>query len=63
MLRSIRFHVESSGVEQELDLQERRIMFEIFDGERWSAPAFATISVVAVNDNRPQINLYPSGEV
>ena len=63
MLRSIRFSVGHSTVDQELDLRERRIMFEISDGEQWSAPAFATITIVPVNDNHPTISLTPFGEV
>ena len=63
MLRSIRFSVEHSSVERELDLRDRRIMFEIFDGQRWSAPAFATVTIFPINDNRPHITLTPSGEV
>ena len=63
MFRSIRFSVDHSHGEEELDLQDRRIMFEISDGRQWSAPAFATITIVPINDNTPDIILVPRGEV
>lgn len=63
MLRSITFSIEHSHGATELDLRERQIKFEIFDGLHWSAPAFATVTIVPVNDNHPTITLTPSGEV
>ena len=63
MLRSIRFSIAHSLGEEEVDLQNRTIMFEISDGSQWSAPAFATITILPHNDNSPIITLTPSGEV
>lgn len=39
-----------------------RIMFEIFDGNMWSAPAYVTVSIVPINDNAPLVVLDPAGE-
>ena len=65
MLRSVRFSIDLStaAVEREPDLTQRRIMFEIYDGEHWSEPAFATITIQPVNDNEPQIQLTALGDV
>ena len=58
MLRSVRFSIDlSPAVEREPDLTERHIMFEIYDGEHWSEPAFATVTIEPVNDNEPHIQL------
>ena len=37
-------------------------MFEIYDGNMWSAPAYVTVTIEAVNDNPPEIVLVPAGE-
>ena len=37
-------------------------MFEIFDGNMWSAPAYVTVSIVPVNDNAPVVALDPAGQ-
>ena len=37
-------------------------MFEIFDGNMWSAPAYVTVSILPVNDNPPKVELVPAGE-
>ena len=63
MLRSITFYVNHSAVEEEPDSQDRQIMFEISDGSQWSAPAFATVTIVPINDNHPNIVLTPHREV
>ena len=39
-----------------------RIMFEIYDGYMWSAPAYVTISIEPVNDNAPEISLVPTSQ-
>ena len=59
MLRSITFSIDVD----EPDLTERRIMFEIYDGEQWSDRAYATVTIQPVNDNAPNIDLTPGGEV
>lgn len=64
MLRSIRFTINlSDDVTKEPDLKQRHIMFEIFDGEHWSEPAFATVTIEPVNDNPPSVQVTTSGEV
>lgn len=60
MLRSITFSISSV---EEPDLRERRIMFKIFDGQHWSDPAFATVTIEPVNDNQPSIQLTAEEEV
>lgn len=37
-------------------------MFEIFDGNMWSAPAYVTVYIVPVNDNAPMVVLDPAGQ-
>ena len=59
MLRSVVFSISAN----EPDLSERRIMFEIYDGQMWSEPAFATVTIHPINDNTPQIDVSSSGEV
>lgn len=59
MLRSVVFSISAN----EPDLSDRRIMFEIYDGQMWSEPAFATVTIQPVNDNMPQIEVTSSGEV
>lgn len=59
MLRSITFSI---GVD-EPDLSPRRIMFEIYDGEQWSDPAYATVTIEPINDHPPEIDLTPQGAV
>ena len=63
MLRSIRFSINLPDQGAEPDLQDRLIMFEIFDGELWSEPAFATVTIKPANDNQPTLQLTTSGEV
>ena len=65
MLRSVRFSIalSTAAVEREPDLTQRLIMFEIYDGEYWSEPAFATVTIEPVNDNKPHIQLTALGEV
>ena len=59
MLRSVVFSISAN----EPDLADRRIMFEIYDGQMWSEPAFATVTIRPINDNTPQIEVTSSGEV
>ena len=59
MLRSITFSIDVD----EPDLSPRRIMFEIYDGEQWSDPAYATVTIEPINDHPPEIDLAPQGEV
>ena len=65
MLRSVRFSIDLSNatVEREPDLTQRHIMFEIYDGQHWSEPAFATVTIEPVNDNEPHIQLTAFGDV
>lgn len=59
MLRSITFDTYAD----EPSLARREITFMIYDGAQWSEPASAFVSIVPVNDNPPNINLTPLGEV
>lgn len=59
MLRSVVFSINAN----EPDLSDRRIMFEIYDGRMWSEPAFATVTIIPINDNMPEIALTSVGEV
>jgi len=58
MLRSITFDIETD----EPDLSPRRIMFRIFDGIQWSEPAYVTITIEAINDHAPIVELTPRNE-
>ena len=35
---------------------------EIYDGIKWSAPAYVTVSIAPINDNAPVVALDPAGE-
>ena len=37
-------------------------MFQIYDGYMWSAPAYITVSIEAVNDNAPMVDVVPANE-
>lgn len=38
-----------------------RIMFRIFDGKFWSAPAYVTVTIEGINDKPPELSLVPLG--
>ena len=63
MLRGIVFSIDLSPAEEEPDLSDRHVMFRIHDGLHWSEPAFATVTILPVNDNQPVIQLTARGQV